>query len=759
MLMRLLFFAALSGLSAAICLAEGPAAGVRYEFRKQSDWGDGFVGEIRLTNSGPEPVRNWQIDFEMPSSIVNLWGAKIVRHDGDHYRLEPEPWAQTIAAKGGQLTVGFQSKPGNIPGPEKVVFRPIIATSKPGGIEAKPQRDGGVLVQPVFTGGPDGAWKVGDAEVTFRVVSDWGSGFQGEVTIANRGKQPIANWQLRLDLPGVRITGLWNARVSGIRGTTLTIDASPFEWNRNIPPGGRVQFGFIGAPGSVLKQPTGIALQSLPAQAIPVRTPIPAPAPAPTPSPGTVVQASPTPVIARPVEKINYAEALQKSLYFYDAQRSGPLPQDFRVAWRGASGLRDGEDNGVDLTGGFYDAGDGVKFAFPMAGSLTLLAWGGIEYRGGFEAAGQSEALASTLRQGVDWLMKAFVSDTVFYAQVGRGDLDHAFWGPPERMEMERPSFRVDAEHPGSDVAGEAAAALAASALFFKSSDPAYAARLIDHAMRLYGFADRYRGKYTDAIPDARAYYDSRSGYMDELAWGAAWLYRATGKRQYLDKAEGIYESENFAGKDLKWTHSWDDKTYGALVLLAEVTKNRRYAKDVRRWLDFWAQGPGGKGVATTPGGLAWLDQWGSLRYAANTAFLAFVFADRVGDSEGRYAAFATRQIDYILGDNPGARSYMVGFGPNPPRNPHHRGAHGSTTNDINSPAENRNILYGALVGGPSAPDDSSYNDDRQNYVSNEVALDYNAGLTGALARMTMKYGGKPLVDFPPGRSGGGRGE
>ena len=43
-------------------------------------------------------------------------------------------------------------------------------------------------------------------------------------------------------------------------------------------------------------------------------------------------------------------------------------------------------------------------------------------------------------------------------------------------------------------------------------------------------------------------------------------------------------------------------------------------------------------------------------------------------------------------------------------------------------------MQHGALVGGPSAADDFAYNDARSDYISNEVAIDYNAGLTGALA-------------------------
>jgi hypothetical protein len=76
-------------------------------------------------------------------------------------------------------------------------------------------------------------------------------------------------------------------------------------------------------------------------------------------------------------QEYNYAEVLQKSMWFYEAQRSGKLPENNRVEWRASSALNDGSDVGHDLSGGWYDAGDNMKFNFPMASSLTLLAWGG----------------------------------------------------------------------------------------------------------------------------------------------------------------------------------------------------------------------------------------------------------------------------------------------------------------------------------------------------------------------------------------------
>ncbi len=444
----------------------------------------------------------------------------------------------------------------------------------------------------------------------------------------------------------------------------------------------------------------------------------------------------------------NYAEALQKAIYFYDVQRSGRLPAGNRVEWRGDSALLDGADVGKDLTGGWYDAGDHVKFGFPMAYSATMLAWSVAAYRGAYQKSCQLSAILANLRWATDYFLKAHTAPNELYGQVGKGSDDHAWWGPAEVLPMSRPAFKIDASCPGSDLASETAAALAAASIAFRPTDPAYADTLVAHARQLYDFADRYRGAYSSCISDAQAFYNSWSGYKDELVWGALWLYKATSEPAYLAKAESGYASLD--AKAYKWTHNWDDKTTGSQVLLAQLTGKAQYHQDVQHWLDFWTVGTAsGERVTYTPGGLAWLDQWGSLRYAATTAFVALVYGDGLSDEQlkRRYHDFALRQVNYILGDNPRHSSYLVGFGANPPTRPHHRTSHGSWLDSLSNPVEQRHVLYGALVGGPGS--DDSYQDDRADYVKNEVATDYNAGLTGALARLVEEYGGRPLDGFP----------
>jgi len=454
-------------------------------------------------------------------------------------------------------------------------------------------------------------------------------------------------------------------------------------------------------------------------------------------------------------QTFNYAEVLQKSMFFYEAQRSGVLPANTRVNWRGDSALNDGKDVGHDLTGGWYDAGDNVKFGFPMAFSATALAWGAIDFQAGYVAAGQLQALKNNLRFVNDYFIKCHTAPNELWGQVGTGGIDHAFWGSPEIMTMARPAAKIDATHPGSDLAAETAAAMAAASIVFATDDPAYSATLKAHAIQLYNFADTFRGVYTAGIPDASGFYNSFSGFNDELVWGAIWLYRATGDIAYLNKAELYYANlstePQSTVKSFKWTLGWDDKSYGCYVLLAKLTGKDMYKADAERNLDFWTDGGAtGTRVTYSPGGHASLDVWGSLRYAANASFLALYYKDiaTTPAKTTKYANFALNQINYMLGSNPQHRSYVCGFGVNPPVNPHHRGAHGAWANNlIGPPVNSRHTLYGALVGGPAG--DDAYVDNRGDFQKNEVACDYNALFSGALAKLTLDFGGTSLANFP----------
>ncbi len=439
----------------------------------------------------------------------------------------------------------------------------------------------------------------------------------------------------------------------------------------------------------------------------------------------------------------NYGEALQKSLIFYELQRSGPLPEVVRCNWRGDSALTDGADVGLDLTGGWYDAGDHVKFSLPMAYTASMLGWSLYEDRESYEQSGQLEFMLEDIKWATDYFIRCHPEDEVFYYQVGDGGSDHSWWGPCEVMPMARPSYCVTADSPGSAVTGEAAAALAIASIVFQDTDPEYAALCLEHAESLYAFSDSTR---SDAgYTAANGFYDSWSGFYDELAWAGCWLYLATGEQDYLDNAKDCFSQ---AGHDYDWSMCWDDVHIGAAVMLAKITEDQDYKDEVEHHLDYWSTGTSdGSRITYTPGGLAWLDSWGSLRYATTTAFIACVYSRWDGcpaDKADTYWDFAVSQADYALGST--GFSYQIGFGEEYPEHPHHRTSQGSYCDNMNEPGTARHTLYGALVGGPDASD--NYTDTVTDYCANEVACDYNAGFTGLLAAMYSEYHGQTLINF-----------
>lgn len=69
--------------------------------------------------------------------------------------------------------------------------------------------------------------------------------------------------------------------------------------------------------------------------------------------------------------------------------------------------------------GGYYDAGDNVKFGFPMAFTTTMLAWSVIEF--GDKMQGQLDHARAAVRWGADYLLKAATATpNTLYVQVAK---------------------------------------------------------------------------------------------------------------------------------------------------------------------------------------------------------------------------------------------------------------------------------------------------------------------------------------------------
>lgn len=490
----------------------------------------------------------------------------------------------------------------------------------------------------------------------------------------------------------------------------------------------------------------------------------------------------------------NFAKALQMSLYFYDAEKCGPGVAGGRLAWRGACHVKDQNvplipkdenKNGtnmsqafidanrkildpdgkgtLDLSGGMHDAGDHVKFGLPQAYAASTLGWGFYEFRDAYKKVGEEQHAIEILRWFTDYFLKCTYRDSngdivAFCYQVGDGDIDHCYWGSPEMQDDPRPAYFATVETPASDICGDTSAALAISYLNFKDTDPQYAKQCLDVSKALYRFAVKNRG-----IGYSGGFYGSAYD-EDELSWAAVWLNIATGEKSYINDivSEENGEYTGYIKKILPttkdnwnniWVHCWDAVWGGVFAKLAPVTNTERdwyfYRWNVEYWSGVPRDDPNDKTyMKPTPAGFRVICGWGSARYNTAAQLCALVYTKYKGKMA--FAEWAKGQMEYIMGNNPKNTCYIVGYSDISSKHPHHRAAHGSTTNNMNDPPNHKHTLYGALVGGPGGSDD--YNDVTTDYVYNEVSIDYNAGFVGALAGLYTYYGEgqEPLKNFPP---------
>eukprot|EP00245_Coleochaete_scutata_P005750 TRINITY_DN1958_c0_g1_i1.p1 TRINITY_DN1958_c0_g1~~TRINITY_DN1958_c0_g1_i1.p1 ORF type:complete len:593 (+),score=74.78 TRINITY_DN1958_c0_g1_i1:217-1995(+) len=486
-----------------------------------------------------------------------------------------------------------------------------------------------------------------------------------------------------------------------------------------------------------------------------------------------ITRRSPSPPPPRILSK--YGQGLDLALQFYDIQKSGKLPADNPIPWRGDSFLDDA--GGYNLTGGYNDAGDTLKFTLPMAWSMTVMAWAISAYETSFKTTGTLDHAHANLKWGTDYLLKLWVTGgncTVgpcVVTLVGLPEYEHKFcWYKPEELKYDRPVYAVEVGK-GIDIVMEVAAALAASSKVFAVKDPAYSKKLLERATEMYNaaFTSPTKGVYstkTTGVIEAGATYPSTS-YDDEMQWASAWMYMATQNSTYLVNALTQKFLNEF--ETIQTYFSWDNKRFGAGVLLATITGsdyelNKRAINSLRKAVtDVLCQLVHGSSLILpenwTPGGLLFLEEWGPLQYAGGAAFLADIYAGFTNGTtfvcgSKTFGAkdlndFAKSQVDYIMGNNPLNFSYIVGYGDKYPRQLHHRSSsipYNESTIEICAKEDknrffwlkknesNPNIPYGAVTGGPTKTD--TYTDLREWYETGEPAISTNAPVLAAMASL-----------------------
>ncbi|MEE5992300.1 MAG: glycoside hydrolase family 9 protein [Oscillospiraceae bacterium] len=269
----------------------------------------------------------------------------------------------------------------------------------------------------------------------------------------------------------------------------------------------------------------------------------------------------PDPSTLSPVD-VNFAKALQLSLYFYDANKCGSGITGGNLEWRGDCHTEDAHvplipmteakagtnlsqefidahrdildpdgDGTIDVSGGMHDAGDCVKFCLPGSYAASTLGWGYYGFRDAYADAGQAEHTEEILRWFNDFYLKCLYYDEngedvlAFCYQVGEGNIDHNYWLTPELqgtwlLDFNRPAYFATRETPASDMCAGVAASLAVNYLNFKDTDPEYAEKSLKAAKALYKFARETHSEQTNTNSDGKTAgqtdKDAEQGYSED---------------------------------------------------------------------------------------------------------------------------------------------------------------------------------------------------------------------------------------------------
>ena len=446
-----------------------------------------------------------------------------------------------------------------------------------------------------------------------------------------------------------------------------------------------------------------------------------------------------------------YRPLLRNALFFFQAQRDGADVSStvlnrqpshltdkqalvYKVPVFGKNGMRGGlekSEGPVDVSGGWFDAGDYLKFVETASYVTAVMLQSARDYPA--EAGHGSLAdFAAEGRHGLDWLLKMWDDKTkTLYVQVGIGDGnqsvtgDHDVWrlpeaddqlnvqpGDPQYFIKYRPVFPAGPADSAisPNLAGRMAAAFALGCQVFKTSDPAYAKRLLLAAEQVFDLAATTN--VTGLITAYPHEFYPEDQWRDDMEWGATELYFALADgnasanvphpggayylplaahwaRDYLDSGNGdslnLYDVSGLAHYEL--CRAMDKAGTSASL---EVTR-AALVSNLKQRLDSAV-----KRSQKDPFGLGCRYAGGDLVPHVLGLVLEAEFYDELSHTAA-YANFAQRQLDFVLGANAWGTSFIVGAGKTFPFHLQHQVANLAGSLDGTLP-----VLLGATVDGPS---------------------------------------------------------
>jgi endoglucanase len=459
----------------------------------------------------------------------------------------------------------------------------------------------------------------------------------------------------------------------------------------------------------------------------------------------------------------DYKRALWMTTRFYGAQRCGLGPNwllmehQFKTTFTHDA---DVSSNNYDLEGGWFDCGDHVLFGQTFFYSTYLLAkaydmvpcgfhdlyngnYGDYLISGNLDLDGGMPNgipdLLEELKYATDWIIKATPNASTFYYQKGEGAKDHKAWVTAGKMS----TLSVDSggeprkifKNPDDGVmASFAAATLAIMSRVYKKYDPVYAQTCLDHAKFAYSYAKPKKNNAAGA-GDGGFYGPHSKPSVVAFIVGASEMFKATGEASYKTDAQADQNQIIFHNYSLDYSNTHD---LAPLAMGTSLGDSNKLNQTKTMFLDNYTKGLNSEGLCTKGN-----SSWGALRYPANEAFLAGMWAK--AKKTAVLDTFIFKQVDYILGANNAKQSFIVGFCSGctkQPQHPHHRNVYLRDDNPPDSVQQameipERNKFFGYMVGGSWNSGD--YKDNIRQYAFTEGGLDYNAGLVGALAYIVNK--------------------
>lgn len=454
-----------------------------------------------------------------------------------------------------------------------------------------------------------------------------------------------------------------------------------------------------------------------------------------------------------------FIHTLQMSMLFYTGQRCGTevkLGGDFahfhHAECHKAEAHFDpstGRTGTRSIVGGWHDAGDFGRYTINSGIAMGTLLWAyelNAEKLRDFElmvpeSTSSLPPMLAEIRWNLAWMLQMQEES----GGVWHKETTAKFPGSIVPESDNAPMLIIGSgksPYLTTQATGDLVAVASIAARVYRPFDPEFANRCLAAAERGWAWMEATPDSHFRENPDGiqtGAYEDDDAS--DERLWAAAELFRTTGNATYHEfflnhyrLAQPMFNSGfphewkkvhamALYGYALESKHSVDPKTQQEI---------RREALKAADEIAIRVLQNGYRVPLTTENYI-----WGSNALVGNYGMMLRL-ANRISPKP-EYVNAAQDTLHYLLGRNTFNTSYVTQVGSRWPMNPHHR------------PSEADNIVEpwpGMLIGGPNAQDAKEkrprarqWNDVKENFTTNEVAINWNAPLVFLLAESLPNHG------------------